>query len=49
MAITDRNLSVGTKLYAKYKGPTHTAEVVEVQVLPAGMLPKDAPATGPTL
>jgi hypothetical protein len=28
MAITDRNLSVGTKLYAKYKGTTHTAEVV---------------------
>ena len=29
MAITDRNLSVGTRLYAKYKGKTHTAELVE--------------------
>ena len=29
MAITDRNLSVGTQLYAKYKGQTHTAELVE--------------------
>ncbi len=29
MAITDRNLSVGTQLFAKYKGQTHTAEVVE--------------------
>ena len=28
MAITDRNLSVGTKLYARYKQETHTAEVV---------------------
>src|SRR5437660_2203154 len=28
MAIQDRNLSVGTKLYARYKGQTHTAEVV---------------------
>jgi hypothetical protein len=44
MSIQDRNLSVGTKLYAKYKGMTHTAELVEVQVLPTGMLPKDAPA-----
>jgi hypothetical protein len=44
MAIQDRNLSTGTKLYARYKGQTHTAEVVEVQVLPKGMLPKDAPA-----
>jgi hypothetical protein len=43
MAIQDRNLSVGTQLYARYKGQTHTAEVVEVQILPAGMLPKDAP------
>ena len=31
MAITDRNLSVGTKLYAEYKGQTHTAEVIEVE------------------
>ncbi len=29
MAITDRNLSAGTQLYAKYKGQTYTAEVVE--------------------
>src|SRR5438552_3274031 len=29
MAITDRNLSIGTKLYARYKGATHTAEVIE--------------------
>jgi hypothetical protein len=29
MAITDRNLSAGTKLYARYKGQTYTAEVVE--------------------
>ena len=29
MAIQDRNLSVGTKLYARYKGQTHTAEVIE--------------------
>jgi len=29
MAIQDRNLSVGTKLYARYKGQTHTAEVAE--------------------
>src|SRR5207249_9715246 len=28
MAIQDRNLSVGTKLYARYKGATYTAEVV---------------------
>jgi len=28
MAIQDRNLSVGTKLYARYKGETHTAEVM---------------------
>jgi hypothetical protein len=28
MAIQDRNLSVGTKLYARYKGTTYTAEVV---------------------
>jgi len=42
MAIQDRNLSVGTKLYARYRGTTYTAEVVEVQALPKGMLPKDA-------
>jgi hypothetical protein len=29
MAIQDRNLSVGTKLSAKYKGQTYTAEVAE--------------------
>ena len=29
MAIQDRNLSIGTKLYARYKGQTYTAEVVE--------------------
>src|SRR5207247_2616369 len=29
MAIQDRNLSAGTKLYARYKGQTHTAEVIE--------------------
>src|SRR6266571_780323 len=29
MAIQDRNLSVGTQLYAKYKGQTHTAALVE--------------------
>jgi hypothetical protein len=29
MAIQDRNLSIGTQLYARYKGQTYTAEVVE--------------------
>jgi len=29
MAIQDRNLSVGTQLYAKYKGQTHTAALFE--------------------
>src|SRR4051812_30429749 len=29
MAIEDRNLSVGTKLWARYKGETYTAEVVK--------------------
>jgi hypothetical protein len=29
MAIQDRNLASGTKLYARYKGQTHTAEVAE--------------------
>src|SRR5438105_3883535 len=28
MPIQDRNLGVGTKLYARYKGQTYTAEVV---------------------
>src|SRR6266542_207367 len=28
MAIQDRNLNVGTKLYARYKGQTYRAEVV---------------------
>ena len=31
MAIQDRNLSLGTQLYAKYKGQTYTAEVVEAE------------------
>ena len=44
MAIENRNLVPGTRLVAKYKGVTYAADVVEVQVLPAGMLPKDAPA-----
>src|SRR4051812_13374632 len=30
MAIEDRNLSIGTKLWAKYKGSVHTAEVIAV-------------------
>ena len=34
MAIQDRNLSVGTKLYARYKGRPHTAEVVEKEGKP---------------
>jgi hypothetical protein len=29
MAIQDRNLASGTKLYARYKGQTYTAEVAE--------------------
>jgi hypothetical protein len=28
MAISDRNLAVGTKLWARYRGQVHTAEVV---------------------
>jgi hypothetical protein len=36
MAIEDRNLAVGTKLWAKYKGQVHTAEVVEELLLPEG-------------
>jgi len=31
MAIEDRNLAVGTKLVAKYKGQEHTAEVVKTE------------------
>jgi hypothetical protein len=31
MAIQDRNLAIGTKLWARYKGQIHTAEVVEVE------------------
>jgi hypothetical protein len=31
MAITDRNLSIGTMLYARYKGQTYTAEVIEIE------------------
>ena len=31
MAITDRNVSTGTKLWARYKGEVHTAEVVETE------------------
>src|SRR5438309_1515734 len=34
MAIQDRNLSVGTKLYARYKGQTYTAEVIEKEGKP---------------
>src|SRR4051794_20398252 len=34
MAITDRNLSVGSKLYARYKGATHTCILVETQAGP---------------
>src|SRR5258705_13223309 len=29
MAIEDRNLSIGTKLWARYKGETYTAEVAK--------------------
>ena len=31
MAIEDRNLAVGTKLVARYKGQEHTAEVVKTE------------------
>jgi hypothetical protein len=31
MAISDRNLTPGTKLWARYRGQTHTAEVVETE------------------
>src|SRR5207253_3313159 len=34
MAIQDRNLSIGTKLYARYRGATHTAEVIEKEGKP---------------
>jgi len=39
MAIQDRNLSVGTKLYARYKGQTYTAEVIEKEGGTAYRLP----------
>jgi hypothetical protein len=29
MAISDRNLAIGTKLWARYKGQVHTAELIE--------------------
>ncbi len=31
MAVEDRNLSAGTKLWARYRGQVHTAEVVEIE------------------
>jgi hypothetical protein len=31
MAISDRNLTAGTKLWARYKGETYTAEVIEAE------------------
>ena len=31
MAIEDRNLATGTKLWARYKGEVHTAEVVDTE------------------
>jgi hypothetical protein len=31
MAITDRNLTAGTTLWARYKGETYTAEVLEAE------------------
>jgi hypothetical protein len=31
MAITDRNLTAGTKLWTRYRGQVHTAEVVETE------------------
>jgi hypothetical protein len=34
MAIQDRNLAIGTQLYARYKGATHTAEVIEKEGKP---------------
>jgi hypothetical protein len=36
MAISDRNLAVGTKLWARYRGELHTAEVVEDPLLAPG-------------
>ena len=36
MAIENRNLSVGTTLWARYRGELHTAEVVEDPLLPPG-------------
>ena len=39
MAIQDRNLSAGTKLHARYKGQTYTAEVIEKEDGTAYRLP----------
>jgi hypothetical protein len=36
MAISDRNLTVGTTLWARYRGTVHTAEVVEDPLLAPG-------------
>jgi hypothetical protein len=36
MAISDRNLTPGTTLWARYRGTVHTAEVVEDPLLPPG-------------
>jgi hypothetical protein len=36
VAIEDRNLTVGTKLWARYKGTVHTAEVIEDLLQPEG-------------
>jgi hypothetical protein len=51
MAIQDRNLAAGTKLYARYKGQTYTAEVAEkegklVYPLPDGREFKSPSAAG---
>ena len=34
MAIQDRNLAVGTQLYARYKGETHRCTLVETEAGP---------------
>src|SRR5919204_1938739 len=34
MAIQDRNLSIGTPLYARYKGETYTCTLVETEAGP---------------
>jgi hypothetical protein len=39
MAIEDRNLATGTKLWARYKSEVHTAEVVETEGKQAFRLP----------